>query len=196
VTICRSKIFDFNDKNLVLALCTIVFKWAHCPCDWVGGLLTTNRLYQQAKVDSKEIAFKKLPDSIKSFSYKFLFHGNTKVFYFLAVYHRTGDCQAALYTTSSGNVGVAKFRIPSESGQNMNAAAEQEAKYWSVLWGVDAQVFCMVERYIVMMPFAFHFRRYESHLHLCTLSSWNHSIDHDPEQFSGRRHNFEEMHCF
>ena len=181
--ICRSKIFDYNDKNLILAIRTIVFKWAHCPCDRVGGLLTTNRLYQKAKVDSDEIAFKKLPDCIKSFSCKFEFHHKTTVFYFLTVYHRTGDGQAALFTTSSGNVGVAKFRIPSESGQNMKAAAEQEAEHWSVLWGVDAQVFYMVERYVVMMPFAFHFRRYESHLNLCSLSSWNHSVDRESDPF-------------
>lgn len=41
----------------------------------------------------------------------------------------------------------------------------------------------MVERYVVMLPFAFHFRWYESHLSLFSISSWNHSVDRWSDAF-------------
>ncbi len=42
----KSKIYHYNDPELVSVLRTVLFKWAFTPCDNVGGFLQKRRRYQ------------------------------------------------------------------------------------------------------------------------------------------------------
>ena len=190
IVVKKSRIYSFDDKNLVNVLRSILFKWSLIPGDRVNGFLHKNRVYQTVKIGSKEIAFEPLPKSLleSKFSYKFPFQkgigksGTTKL-HFLHVHQRSGDGKTALWTTTSGCLGVAKFLIPHDDidEETMRTRAKQEADRWEELWNADAKAVCMMDQNVVLMPFAFHIREYREFLRFCPIESWNHRT---PERHS------------
>lgn len=210
ITVHQSSVFMYNDLELIETISSFVVKLAYTPSDWQkddGGrspFLARNRQFQEASIDDDRYAFEKLPSEenlggssaqvkLHKFSYSFPPHGNTKTFYFLRTYHRTGDGRVALSTTASGNISVFKFsaegyeifernlqdeRSPTEAEKNAvmranKAKADAEAKLWNELWRVKVSVRFMLKKYAMIMPFVFHARLYPSGVRMCPLESWN-----------------------
>lgn len=168
----KSRVYNYDDKDLVGIICTLLMKWAYIPCDNVQGYLHPNRLFQTAKFNREQYEFLKLPSEIQSFSYVFPPHGRVQRLYFLHVYQRTGDGKVALWTTSSGRIGVAKFFIH-ENNHEQKLVAKKEQKHWKDFWGVDTIVKYMFNRHVMLMPFVFHIRQYANELRFCPMSRWN-----------------------
>ncbi|KAI3660595.1 hypothetical protein MP638_000135 [Amoeboaphelidium occidentale] len=128
-----SRVYNYNDKELVPVLCMLLRKWQLVPCDRVNGFLHENRLYQVVKNEQKACGFSTLPAKLKQFSYEFPPSGNTSIYYILHTYKRSGDGKVALCTASAeketvGLIGVVKFFI-NDSGkkaEELMALHEQE----------------------------------------------------------------------
>ena len=84
-----------------------------------------------------------------------------------------------VWTTSGGNLGVAKFLIPllGENDEQMKIRAENEKSRWEEIWNVKAMVVTMLSRSVLLMPFAFHIRYYQDGLQWCSINSWNHRVE-------------------
>ena len=64
IVVKKSRIYNFDDKNLVDVLRSTLFKWSLIPRDRVNGFLHKNRVYQTVNIGSKEISFELLPKEL------------------------------------------------------------------------------------------------------------------------------------
>ncbi|KAL3894942.1 MAG: hypothetical protein SGCHY_004984 [Lobulomycetales sp.] len=177
ISVKKSRVHAYDDPALVPIIRSILYKWAHAPYNIsCGGYLAPNRLFQAANIGENEIVFQSLPPSVKRFSYKFPFSGNVKKLYFLHVYKRSGDGKVALFSTSSGDLGVAKILISDDPADDMERKAKSESDRWRQLWEIETKVVYMLDSYVILMPFVFHMCEYSDRLCFCPFSAWNYRV--------------------
>ena len=58
----------------------------------------------------------------------------------------------------------------------MAESVEFEVKMWKKLWGADARRVEMFGTPLIVMPFVFHLRKYDTGLQFCPMESWNRRI--------------------
>ncbi|KAJ2999247.1 hypothetical protein HDV02_003341 [Globomyces sp. JEL0801] len=171
VKIFQSKLYHFDDPELIECLATLLYKVSMTPVYTPTNFIDERSRYVYATPTS--IEYRSLPKKLECFKYA-MPPKQTRNFYILSYFHRGGDGRVALVTSESGNLAVIKFLYQYGDMNDLQKALSDEQNRWQNLWQVQSRIVELNGQAGLLMPFCMTFNPHRSNgFQFSSLQTWN-----------------------
>ncbi|KAI8899855.1 hypothetical protein BC833DRAFT_647552 [Globomyces pollinis-pini] len=171
VKIFQSKLYHFDDPELIECLATLLYKVSMTPVYTPTNFIDERSRYVYATPTS--IEYRSLPKKLECFKYA-MPPKQTRNFYILSYFHCGGDGRVALVTSESGNLAVIKFLYQYGDMNDLQKALSDEQNRWQNLWQVQSRIVELNGQAGLLMPFCMTFNPHRSNgFQFSSLQTWN-----------------------